>query len=49
MNINQMHNDEISNLRIQMNNRIQLLQNKYDILEVNYNLLKNRKERNNEN
>ena len=49
MNINQMHNDEISNLRIQMNNRIQSLQNKYDILEVNYNLLKNRKERNNEN
>ena len=44
-----MHNDEISNLRIQMNNRIQSLQNKYDILEVNYNLLKNRKERNNEN
>ena len=44
-----MHNDEISNLRIQMNNRIQSLQNKYDILEVNYNLLKNRKEENNEN
>lgn len=49
MNLNQMHNDEMSNLRIQMNSKIQSLQNKYDILEVNYNLLKNRKEENNEN
>lgn len=44
MNLNQRHNNEMSNLRIQMNNHIQSLQNKYDILESEYNLLKDRKE-----
>lgn len=44
MNLNQRHNNEMSNLRIQMNNQIQSLQNKYDILESEYNLLKDRKE-----
>ena len=31
MEINQQHNKELSDLRIQMNNQIQMLQNKYDI------------------
>ena len=44
MNLNQKHNNEISELRIQMNNQIQAIQNKYDILEANYNALKDRKE-----
>ena len=48
MEINQQHNKELSDLRIQMNNQIQMLQNKYDILEANYNLLLSGKEVNNE-
>lgn len=44
MNLNQKHNQEMSELRIQMNNQIQAIQNKYDILELNYNSLKERKE-----
>lgn len=46
MNLNQKHNDEMYELRIQMNNQIQSIQNKYDILESNYNALKERKEDN---
>ena len=44
MNLNQRHNHEMSELRIQMNNKVQAIQNKYDILELNYNSLKERKE-----
>lgn len=44
MNLNQKHNLEISNLRIQLNNQIQTIQNKYDILEAKYNSLKEEKE-----
>lgn len=44
MNLNQEHNNEMYELRIQMNNQIQSIQNKYDILESNYNALKERKE-----
>lgn len=46
MNLNQKHNNEMYELRIQMNNQIQTIQNKYDILESNYNSLKERKEDN---
>ena len=46
MNLNQKHNNEMYELRIQMNNQIQTIQNKYDILESNYNALKERKEEN---
>lgn len=46
MNLNQKHNNEMYELRIQMNNQIQAIQNKYDILESNYNALKERKEEN---
>ena len=46
MNLNQKHNNEMYELRIQMNNQIQAIQNKYDILESNYNALKERKEDN---
>lgn len=46
MNLNQKHNNEMYELRIQMNNRIQSIQNKYDILESDYNALKERKEDN---
>lgn len=48
MEINQQHNKELSDLRIQMNYQIQTLQNKYDILEANYNLLLSGKEVSNE-
>lgn len=44
MNLNQKHNNEMYELRIQMNNQIQSIQNKYDILESNYNALRERKE-----
>ena len=44
MNLNQQHNNEMYELKIQMNNQIQIIQNKYDILESNYNALKERKE-----
>lgn len=44
MNLNQSHNNEMYELRMQMNNQIQSIQNKYDILESNYNALKERKE-----
>lgn len=46
MNLNQKHNNEMYELRMQMNNQIQSIQNKYDILESNYNALKERKEDN---
>lgn len=46
MNLKQKHNNEMYELRIQMNNQIQAIQNKYDILESNYNALKERKEEN---
>lgn len=45
-NLNQKHNDEMSELRLQLNNQIQSIQNKYDILEASYNDLKERKEDN---
>ena len=46
MNLNQKHNNEIYELQIQMNNQMLTIQNKYDILESNYNALKERKEEN---
>ena len=46
MNLNQKHNNEMYKLHMQMNNEIQSIQNKYDILESNYNALKERKEDN---
>ena len=46
LNLNQKHINEMSELRLQMNNQIQSLQNKYDILEASYNALKERKEDN---
>lgn len=47
MHLNQQHNNEMYELKIQMNNQIQVIQNKYDILESNYNALKERKENGN--
>lgn len=44
MDLNQQHNNEMYELKIQMNNQIQVIQNKYDILESKYNALKERKE-----
>lgn len=46
MNLNQKHNNEMYELHIKMNSEIQSIQNKYDILESNYNALKERKEDN---
>lgn len=44
MNLNQMHNNEKSEMKIEYNKNLLEIQSKYDMLEKSYNDIKDRKE-----